>query len=166
MKVGQLRDLGVAPRAALALLGRRLPWVPHEVVGDQLSTALERVQQGHRAVLTDQRESWVHLDHRQLAACRGDRIALTGVRLLADPQGIELGLKRAPIGRDRSLHWVGYVGFCWPEFARLMVHGYLDSRQCLSLQMSRPAILSQITNMISHGTGYAGGPSPAYSFAN
>ena len=36
MQVGQLRDVGRAPGAALALLGRGVTGVPHEVVGDQL----------------------------------------------------------------------------------------------------------------------------------
>ena len=50
MKVGQLRDLRGDPRAAFALLRRRVAGVPHEVVGDQLSTALEHVEKRHLAV--------------------------------------------------------------------------------------------------------------------
>jgi hypothetical protein len=50
MQVGQLRDLGGDPRAALALLGRRLTRVPHEVVGDELSAPFERFEQGERPI--------------------------------------------------------------------------------------------------------------------
>jgi hypothetical protein len=44
MQVRQLRDLGGDPGAALALLGCGAAVVPHEVVGNQLATALERVE--------------------------------------------------------------------------------------------------------------------------
>ena len=52
---------------------------------------------------TDQRESRVHLYHRKPAAGRSYGIALMRVRLLSDPQGIELGLKPDPIDRDGNL---------------------------------------------------------------
>jgi len=102
MQKRQLPNLPVVERAALALLGGRSAGVPHEVVGDELPAALECVQQRDRTVRTDQRERRVHLDHRQPAACRGNRVALVGVRLLADPKGVELGLKRRPVDHDRE----------------------------------------------------------------
>ena len=64
MKVGQLGNLGVAPRAALALLGRGSTWVPHEIIGDQLPAALEGVEQSDRSVRTRSARGGVHLDHR------------------------------------------------------------------------------------------------------
>src|SRR6185437_10339455 len=50
MQVGQLGDLGGDPGAALALLGGGMAVPPHEVVGDQLPAALERLEQRDRTV--------------------------------------------------------------------------------------------------------------------
>ena len=99
MQVGKLRDLGGAPRAAFALLGRGMAGVPHEVVGDELLPPLERVQQGERPLQPDQREAGVDLDHGQAPPGRGDRVAFPGVRLLPDPQ----------LRRPRPGTWPGRV---------------------------------------------------------
>ena len=48
VQVGQLPDLGGDPRAPFALLGGGVAGMPHEVVGDELATALEGVEQGER----------------------------------------------------------------------------------------------------------------------
>ena len=64
MKVGQLGDVRRAPGAALALLGRGMACVPHEVVRDQLRAALECVEQRDRAVGADERRRRVDFDHR------------------------------------------------------------------------------------------------------
>jgi hypothetical protein len=44
MEIGQLPDLCGNPGAPLALLRRWMAGVPHEIVRDELSTALERVE--------------------------------------------------------------------------------------------------------------------------
>ena len=103
MQVGQLADLGGVPRAAFALLGRGVAGVPHEVVGDQLPTALERLEQGDRPVRAGQRNAGIHLDHGQPTPGRGDRVAFAGVRLLPDPQRIQFGLEGGPVdGRGQA----------------------------------------------------------------
>jgi hypothetical protein len=57
--------------------------MPHEVVRDQLAAALEGVQQSGRAVGPGQFQARIDLDHRQAPPGRGDRVALSGVRLFA-----------------------------------------------------------------------------------
>jgi hypothetical protein len=128
MQVGQLADLPVVQRAALALVGGGLAGEPHVKVGDQLSAPFERFKQGERPVGPDQREVGVYLDHRETAACRGNRVALVTVRLLSDPEGIELGLKPVAVDHDRDLCGLGYACSRRREVLRLVVHGYLDSR--------------------------------------
>ena len=72
--------------AALALpLGRRAV-VPHRVVDDELVATLEQVDERDRPISADDLDRAVDLDHRQPPPGRGDRVALTGVRLLADQQ--------------------------------------------------------------------------------
>jgi hypothetical protein len=51
-------------RAAIASLGGGSACHPHEEVGDQLSLAIEHVQQTDRSV-ADRRDGEVHLHHRQ-----------------------------------------------------------------------------------------------------
>jgi hypothetical protein len=97
MQVGQLRDLGGDPRAAFALLGRGPAGVPHEVVGDELPAALERVEQGERPAVPGQREAGGYLDHGQAPPGRGDRVAFPSVRLLPDPQPVQFGLEGGPV---------------------------------------------------------------------
>ena len=70
--------------AALALTLVRCAVPPHVLVDDELVTALEEVEERHRAVGSDDLDSPVDLDHRQPTAGSGDGVALTGVRLLAD----------------------------------------------------------------------------------
>jgi hypothetical protein len=48
---------------ALALLGRWRARVPHEVVGDQLSAALERIDQRDWTVRADQPDGGIDLHH-------------------------------------------------------------------------------------------------------
>jgi hypothetical protein len=67
------------------------------VVGDQLPAALKRIEQLDRPVLADQPDRSVDLDNRQPPASRRDRITLVGVRLLAHPQRIYLGLPTGAI---------------------------------------------------------------------
>jgi len=88
MQVGQLADLRGVERAALALGFGWLAGLPHEVVGDQLPTAFEHLQQRDRPVQAGQRDGGVHLDHRQPPAGRRDRVAFMGVRLLPGAQRI------------------------------------------------------------------------------
>ena len=72
---------------------------------DQLTTSLEGVEQRHWPVGRDKPRCTIHLDHGKPSAARGDRVAILGVPLLADPQRVELGLKRRPVhhGRDRGM---------------------------------------------------------------
>ena len=44
LNIGQLADLRCNPGAPLALLGRRVAGVPHEVVGDEHPASLKRVR--------------------------------------------------------------------------------------------------------------------------
>ena len=84
VQAGQLDDVAGVEGAAFALLGRGLTGVPHEVVGDQLATSLERFEQGERPVGPDQREVGVDLDHGKAPTGCGDCVAFAGVRLLSD----------------------------------------------------------------------------------
>ena len=97
MQVGQLGDLGGAPRAAFALLGRGSAGVPHEVVGDELPASFERVEQGERPVRPDQLEARIDLDHGEAPTGRGDRVAFPGVCLLPNPQPVQFGLEGGPV---------------------------------------------------------------------
>src|ERR1700761_1266482 len=111
--MGQLADLGGVVRAAFALVRGVVPVVPHEVVGDELATPLERFGQGRLAVRAGQRRLGGHLDHGQAAAGRGDGVALVGVRLLPDPQLVYLGLEPRPVyGRGRGSPEVPSVVSC------------------------------------------------------
>src|SRR6202040_733741 len=101
MKVGQLGDLSGAPRTALALLGGGVSGMPHEVVGDQLGTALERVEQRDRALRADQGGGGIDLHHRQPTAGRGDRIPFARGGLLANPQRIKFPSERGPVDQPR-----------------------------------------------------------------
>jgi hypothetical protein len=85
------------------------------VVGDQLPAAFERLQQRDRPVRADQRDRGVDLDHRQPPPGRGDRVALVGVRLFPDPQGVDFGLPGGAVDhrrhRGRVVAPVVEVGF-------------------------------------------------------
>src|ERR1022692_1200988 len=96
MQVGQVRDLGGDPRAAFALPGGGVAGVPHEVVGDELPAPFECFEQGERPAGPGPREAGVCLGHGQAPPGRGDRVALPGVRLLADPQLVQFGLEGGP----------------------------------------------------------------------
>jgi hypothetical protein len=82
MQVRKLAYLAVVERAALALAGGGLTVAPHVEIGDELLPALENLQQRHRPVGPDQRNSGIHLDHRQPPPRRRDRVTLVGMRLL------------------------------------------------------------------------------------
>jgi hypothetical protein len=62
-----------------------------------LTTSLEGVEQRHWPERPDKPHCTIHLDHRKPSAARGDRVAIPGVPLLADPQRVQLGLKRRPV---------------------------------------------------------------------
>ncbi len=81
----QLAHLRVVLRAAFALLGGRGAAVPHHVRREELRASLEGVDQADLAGRSDQWRGRIDLDHRQSSPGGGDRVALTGVRLLADP---------------------------------------------------------------------------------
>src|SRR5205085_10432752 len=81
---------------ALALPLVRRAVVPHVLVDDELVATLEQVDERDRAVNASDLDRAVELDHRQPPPGRGDRVALTGVRLLADQQ---LLARRLPGGQ-------------------------------------------------------------------
>src|SRR3954453_3604641 len=58
----QLAHLARVQRAAFALLLRRLAGIPHVVVGDALTAALEGLEQRDRPPRADQRDRRVDLD--------------------------------------------------------------------------------------------------------
>jgi hypothetical protein len=66
-------------------------------VGDQLAAALEGVEQRERPVGPGECGCGIHLDHRQTSPARRDRVPLAGVRLLPDPQLIQLVFERRSI---------------------------------------------------------------------
>src|SRR5208282_4903896 len=68
MQVGQLADLRCIESAALALLRRRVAGVPHEVVGDEQSASLKRIQECYGAMLANERCRTIHLDHGEPSA--------------------------------------------------------------------------------------------------
>ena len=106
MNIGQLAHLRRNPSAPLALLRRRAAGAPHEVVGDEHPASLENVQQRHRPMFANERRRAVHLDHWQPPARGRDRVAFSCVRLLSNPQCVELGLKDAPVddlGRSKLI---------------------------------------------------------------
>jgi hypothetical protein len=102
VQVGQLGNLAEEQRAAFALLGSRALRPPHGVVGDELPSSFERIEQGERPVGPDQREVWIDLNHRQAPTGRGDRVAFAGVCLLPGPQFVEFGSEGGPVD-DRRL---------------------------------------------------------------
>jgi hypothetical protein len=69
--------------------------VPHVLVHHKFVAPLEQVEERDRSVGADDLDLPVELDHRQPPPGRGDRVALTGVRLLADQQ---LVARRVPGG--------------------------------------------------------------------
>src|SRR5437588_3585674 len=82
--------------AALALPLVRRAVVPHVLVDDELVATLEQVEKRDRAVNAGDLDRAVELDHWQPPPGRGDRVALTGVRLLADQQHLA---RRLPGGQ-------------------------------------------------------------------
>jgi hypothetical protein len=97
MQIGEVADLAVVERAALALLSGRLAWVPHVVVGDQLTPTLERLQQRDRPVWAGQRDGGIDLHHWQPPAGCGQRVTGPRVGLLPHKQLIPLGLVGDPV---------------------------------------------------------------------
>ena len=85
MDKGQFADLRCVEGAPLALLGRRVAGVPHEVVGDEYPASLKRVQQFHRATFTNERCGAIHLDHREPSAGGRNVVAFPCVSFLSDP---------------------------------------------------------------------------------
>jgi hypothetical protein len=77
--------------------------VPHEVVGDELPASLERVQQGERSDGSDQLGLGVDLDHGQSPSGGRDRITFVGVRLLPDPECVDLRLEAVPVDDRREV---------------------------------------------------------------
>src|SRR4051794_10070291 len=75
--------------------------VPHGVVDHQLVAAVEQVQEADRAVGSDDLDRPVELDHRQPSAGRGDRVAFTGVGLLARQQLFARGLPGGQVDDGR-----------------------------------------------------------------
>jgi hypothetical protein len=71
--------------------------VPHEVVGDELPTPLERFEKCRRALRANQRCSAVHLDHMEPPASCRNGVTFMRVSLLSNPQCVELLQKGAPI---------------------------------------------------------------------
>jgi hypothetical protein len=67
--------------------------VPHEIVRDELSTPLERVEKRRRPVRANQSDGGVHLYHRQPSASGRDGVAFARVSLLSDPQCVQSRLK-------------------------------------------------------------------------
>src|ERR1035441_241632 len=124
----QLADLPVVEGAALALVLRGLALKPHVVIGDQLTASLYGLQQRHGTVRANQRRRRVNPDHREAAAGRSDRVACACMRLLLDPQRIELGLERRPL-RDGRNRCVIDVGALLPEI--LAAHGHFPSLGCV-----------------------------------
>src|SRR5207237_9986650 len=70
--------------------------VPHVLVDHELVATLEQVEKRDRPVNAGDLDRAVELDHRQPPPGRGDRVALTGVRLLADQQHLA---RRLPGGQ-------------------------------------------------------------------
>jgi hypothetical protein len=101
VQVGELAYLSVVEGAAFALSLGRLAGEPHVVVGDELPAAFERLQQRDRPVRADQGDRGVDLDHRQPPPGRGDRVALVGVRLFPNPQGVDFGLPGGAVDHRR-----------------------------------------------------------------
>jgi hypothetical protein len=70
---------------------------------EQLTAALEDVDQRSRPVRAGQRGRRVDLDHRQAPPGRRDGVALPGVRLLAVSQLVDALLPARPIGDRGSM---------------------------------------------------------------
>jgi len=62
-----------------------------------LTTSLEGVERRHWPVGPDKPRCTIHLDHRKPSTARGDRVAIPGVPLLADPQRVQFGPKHRPV---------------------------------------------------------------------
>lgn len=77
------------------LLRRRAAGVPHEIVGDELSPALENIEKRHWAVRAYQRGGGVHLHHWQPPSGCRDGITFSSVSLLSNQQCVQLGLEGA-----------------------------------------------------------------------
>src|SRR5207249_4051981 len=92
--------------AALALPLVRRAVVPHVLVDHELVATLEQVDERDRPVNAGDLDRAVELDHRQPPPGRGDRVALTGVRLLADQQ---LLARRLPGGQVDDWRLAGEV---------------------------------------------------------
>ena len=102
MQIAELLHLRGDPGAAFALIGGGLAGVPHEVIGQQLTSVLEGVQQRDRSVWSGQLEAGVDLDHRQGPAGRGDCVALPDVLLFTGPQCADSGLECLSVDNCRS----------------------------------------------------------------
>jgi len=114
MNIRKLADLRCNPGASLALLRRSVTGVPHEVVGDELSTTLERVQERDRATFANERCGTVHLDHGEPSAGGCDGVTFSCVSLLTNPQGVQLGVEGALIDYFRGSKFITH-DVCHPS---------------------------------------------------
>jgi hypothetical protein len=108
MNIGQLADLRCNPGAPLALLRRRVAGVPHEIVDNEHPASLKRVQQCHRATFANGWCGTIHLDHRQPSAGSCNGVTLVRVRLLPNPQCVQLGLKGGPVDYVRGSKFISH----------------------------------------------------------
>jgi hypothetical protein len=93
VQVRQLQRLAGVECAAFALVGSWAARMPHVPRGEQLGTALERVEQRHRAGCSNERRSRVDLDHWESPTSSGDCVALAGVRFLSHAELVDLLLE-------------------------------------------------------------------------
>src|SRR5207249_4566732 len=103
--------------AALALPLVRRAVVPHVLVDHEFVATLEQVEERDRSVNAGDLGRAVELDHRQPPPGRGDRVALTGVRLLADQQFLA---RRLPGGQVDDWRLAGRGGHGCPPLSRLV----------------------------------------------
>src|SRR5712692_2289127 len=110
MQVGQLANLAVGEGAALALGAGGLTSMPHVIVDDQLSPALEDREQRDRSMRAKKLDGGVYLHHRQPSASCRDRIPFAGVRLFPYPQSVQFCLPGGPVDHRRQRRGVEAFG--------------------------------------------------------
>lgn len=83
--------------------------MPHEAICDKLAAALKGIEKSQWAIWSNQLGGGVRLNHWQATASGDDRVALMRVSLLANPQGLVLGMKycdRQVSGLRIPLSWI------------------------------------------------------------
>ncbi len=138
MNIAQFADLRRNPSAALALLRRRAAGAPHEVIGDEHPAILERLQQCYFPTLANKRCCAIHLDHGQSSAGGCDRVALSSVGLLANPQrssSIWKVLRSTILGVPSSSPMMLFIGLSVKRTSRrisgVLSHGHVaDIGEC------------------------------------